>query len=155
MKPPKQPFWLTFWKVAVVSYILAGLLNSIPAKADWILIPGLSKHVHTETKHNQQNYGIGYEWEAADGRNWAIGTYRNSYWRQSSFVLTELTSYKFSDTIRIRLDAGAVTGYKWTVMPIALPVWTYENKRWGFDAITIPPVGGRMGVFAVQFKVKF
>jgi hypothetical protein len=123
-------------------------------QAGWYLIPGISKHVNTTTEHNEYNYGIGIE-EEWRSRNWQIGIYKNSYWKTSTYVMAELTSFRFSDTMRFRLNGGLVTGYRYAITPMVLPVWTYEGEKYGFDALTIPAVAGRMGIYAVQLRVRF
>jgi hypothetical protein len=124
----------------------------------WYTLPIASKHLNTSKHHNERNWGFGIEkhfW----GRNWQMGSYKNSQYRNSSFIMTELTSYRFSDTLRLRFNAGLITGYQYPVTPIILPVWTYETRtwgvRWGIDFLTIPPIGKRMGILALQVKLKF
>jgi len=142
-------------KMLLICFLALLLSSSKESAADWLLVPGLSHHVNTSTKHNERNWGLGYEWQSSSGRNWQIGAYDNSYWKPTTFVMTELTNYQFSDTLRFRLNGGLVTGYKYTVTPMVLPVWTYEGKKYGFDALTIPAVRGHMGIYAIQFKVRF
>jgi hypothetical protein len=126
-----------------------------PFEGTWYNFPLMSKHVNTDTAHNERNWGFGverYMW----GRNWQIGAYRNSFWKPTTYVMTELTYLPVHDNIRLRFNAGLVTGYKYTVTPMILPVWTYDSgKRWGFDVLTIPSVAGRQGIYALQAKIKF
>lgn len=129
-------------------------LETLEKSISWYTFPLVSKHTHTETKHNQQNFGVGYETDAW-GRNWQIGTYKNSYWKQSTYLFTELTSFRVTDRIRFRINGGLVTGYQRPIIPMAIPVWTYERQKWGMDVMTIPSVGNRMGIYAIQFKVRF
>ena len=124
-----------------------------PYEGSWLDLTLASKHVNTQTPHNEKNFGIGVErW--AFGRNWLAGSYKNSYYRNSSFVLTELTSVEVSDTLRLRINGGIVTGYNKSILPGFVPIWTYQRKRWGVDVLIIPPVGSSTGIFAVQAKVK-
>ena len=125
-----------------------------PFKGPWYVITTVSKHTNTSNYHNERNWGFGIERTWA-GRNWQIGSYRNSYHKNTSYIMTELTSYQITDTLRFRLNGGLVTGYRYPITPMVLPVWTYERKNWGFDLLTIPPVAGRMGIFALQVKFRF
>lgn len=140
--------------ITLVPFLL--MLYSKEAKADgWVIIPGLSHHVNTTTKHNERNYGIGYEWSSDSGRRWVVEAYDNSYWKAAVAVMTEVKTFDVADNFKFRLMGGAVTGYKYPVTPGFLPVWTYEKGRFGFDALTIPSIHGRMGIYAIQFKVRF
>jgi hypothetical protein len=125
-----------------------------PYKGGWYNIPMVSKHTNTDTEHNERNWGFGIEryWI---GRNWQIGAYRNSYWKSTGYIMTELTSYQIYDRLRFRFNGGLVSGYRYPITPMVLPVWTYDGGKWGFDLLTIPSVGGRMGIYALQMKVRF
>lgn len=142
-------------KKIVFGLLLLVAMSFNVAKADYLNITLASKHVNTDTQHNQHNWGLGYEWRGPWDRNWQIGTYRNSYWRESNYAMVELTTIRVSDTIRFRVSGGGVTGYRSSIMPVILPVWTYEVSKWGADVLTLPSLGGRQGIYAIQLKMRF
>jgi hypothetical protein len=125
-----------------------------PYDGTWYNVTVASKHVNTDVEHNERNWGIGIE-RRFMGRNWEIGAYKNSYYRNTSYVMTDLTQIAVSDRLRLRFNAGLVTGYRYPITPMIIPVWTLDMGHWGVDFLSIPPTPGHMGVFGLQMKVKF
>jgi hypothetical protein len=124
----------------------------------WWNISGISYHSHVKPgkEHNKYNYGVGYEWKGWYGMNWQVGSYHNSQWKPSHYIMAELTSWKISDRIRFRLNGGIITGYHERYpLPGVLPVWTYENGSWGVDVVTIPHIKKNQGIYAAQLKLRF
>lgn len=149
-------------KLEIVAAFLLIMVATLPVYAydvvkdgeSWYNISGISKHVNTDVDHNERNWGVGYE-RYLFGRNWQVGAYKNSYYKPTSFLTTELTSYHFSDNLRLRLNGGLVTGYRYPITPMVLPVFTYTEKHWGVDILTIPSIAGKQGIYAAQLKLRF
>lgn len=135
--------------------ILVAWCCSANAEESWYNITGISKHTNTTTKHNERNWGLGYETVGPWNVNWQFGYYHNSFWKPTTYITAELTSYHITDTLRFRINGGLVTGYRYAVTPYILPVFTYENTHWGLDMLTVPSVGGRQGIYAIQLKLRF
>lgn len=161
LKPLSLSYMSALMVILFLLTVLFCALFSVDAKAidldltsGWYNISGISHHTHTSTQHNAYNYGIGYEWNYY-GRNVQVGIYNNSFWKTTTFVTAELMSFKVTDDLRFRFNGGLVTGYKYAVQPMVIPVWTYEQKHWGMDIMTIPSISGRQGIYAAQLKLRF
>jgi hypothetical protein len=94
---------------------------------------------------NNTNLGLGYGWS----NGWAVGGYRNSYYRPSVYVArTWLTSCYISG-LECGASLGAASGYqqvtKSGIMPIAgLTARFHVGDRWAVNLTGIPTLSPNM-----------
>lgn len=76
-----------------------------------------SHHLGTNRDYNEDNHGIGYRFGSSGVMT---GYYRNSV-RRDSFYAAHESQWAVADNFRVGLIAGAVTGYRYSVIPFVLP----------------------------------
>lgn len=129
---------------------------SLSANAGDLIIMGLSKHFNTDTEHREKNWGLGYHGNVLGFNGISVGIYENSEFKTSLFVLKDFYHKQLTERLSFNVPIGAVTGYSLPVMPVALPVLTYDvSKKVHLDSLVIPPIAHRMGVAAVQARITF
>ena len=102
----------------------------------YVHVNGISKH--NKSGYNEQNWGVGYEQAVADNWTVAVGTYKNSEYRHSTYAYGRYAMYK-QDRWDIGLNVGIVTGYRTqSVVPVVLPEACYG---W-VCSMFIPQIGG-------------
>jgi hypothetical protein len=103
-------------------------------------------------RYNNVNPGIGYRWK----NGWALGTYWNSYKKQTVYVSKEIMF-----TERFGMELGVGTGY-WmvagrNVMPVGAFVYKIPlDKEYHVDVLFLPPLGSQLsGVAHLTIARKF
>jgi hypothetical protein len=109
------------------SFVLALLLTlAQPVTAQtWLHVYGRSWH--DSPGYREINTGIGIERQFTNDWTWAIGTYRNSIYRQSVVGMAKYQWYQQGD-FSVNIQMGGVTGYRrYPVVPMVLPeaCWTW------------------------------
>ena len=111
----------------------------------------LSHHIAAERRYNERNEGLGY---AANG--YVVGVYLNSNSIRSLYFGREWFWDPWQwGSIKVRGGAivGAVTGYKYALMPLLLPMLNVEAGSRSLSFIYAPPTSGESkGVLAVQYR---
>jgi hypothetical protein len=130
----------------VRSALLLLWLISYSAHAEtWLSTSILSYHFDRETKHNENNYGIGVK-HFVDERNLiAAGVYRNSNEIDSGYLVAGRCFYR-STYVCAGGIAGLVTGYERYAIPMAGPALTLHSKTWGVTLLGFPKDGGVMAL---------
>lgn len=100
------------------------------------------KHKGGDT--NEFNYGLGVQWRLEDADSLSIGAYRNSYYKDSQFVLYGFNLWDTKRgiyTYRLEFLAGGITGYGDHPKDIsfyAAPMFTVKRNRLGLSTIWVP-----------------
>ena len=103
---------------AVICFGLWSLVNLAQAET-WLHVAGTS--THSRSGYNEQNLGLGLEWQAEPRWSAAIGFYRNSEYRTTAYALGKYQWWK-KDQLAINLNVGAATGYSMApLVPVVLP----------------------------------
>jgi glutamine cyclotransferase len=147
---------VVFWTLAS-AVILTMLLLGMPAKAGelYTVTTLRSYHVNREAKYNEQNYGIGLEYQF--NRTWtvSVGEYKNSFSHKSNYYGVAYTPFTAGD-FKAGLFLFNVSGYVMDAprrfQPIAIPAVVWEGKGWGLNTVLVPPIGNKTGVLGVQVK---
>lgn len=135
----------------------------------WVTSGFFSKHTSDQFApkggYNETNTGIGIEYGI--DRNWtlAVGTYKNSVYKRSTYIqgvwTPDATTYNFGElSLKAGLAVGVVNGYpdqmQGGFFPAVLPVLSAEYKRVGVNLTYIPSLDGAVdGAVALQLKFKF
>jgi len=95
----------------------------------WLDVSLGSKHLNGSTyttfngtvkKFNETNTGIGLTWKVTDTKSVMVGTYTNSYFRQSNYIGANF--HTANPTFNAGVAVGLITGYSlMTIMPMVLP----------------------------------
>ncbi len=96
------------------------------AQSQTLLSGFVSRHVSGD--YNERNHGIGIRIDEGEWAGWAVGTYRNSIDRQSVYVWREWL-WTLAGPLHVGVLAGAATGYRAPIMPIALPELVVRFNR--------------------------
>ena len=155
----------------VIGFLLA--LNSKTVLADesqppsdknsklWITTGFFSYHPNREAHYNERNTGIGMEYRFDEDQALALGHYKNSIRRESTYLQYVYTPLKIGN-IGLGGAVGIVDGYPrlrhGKFSPVLMPVANMTFKVFGYDAginaVYIPSIIPNVdGAFAIQFKV--
>lgn len=123
----------------------------------WIQFGGVSHHFDRDQNFNENNFGIGVEYEFNKDLSVAVGQYRNSIRNTSHYAALAYTPLH-AGPFSFGVAAGAIDGYYFNdggIFPMAMPMATYETKYFGVNALYVPKVKDVSSVVGVQFKVRF
>lgn len=140
------------------SYGPIDVVEPIPKSELW-LNPGLlSYHFDQNKDFNSLNYGFGAEYKFSTVASLTVGTYRNSYYRQSNYIGAYWQPIAVGP-IHIGVVAGGFNGYLNTNngawFPAVLPALTIEGDLIGFNLLVIPTIPNRVsGSLSLQLKIK-
>lgn len=137
------------WILLYIAIFLAIAALAFSAKADSLILLGVSKHFGTDKPHRERNWGIG--WERND---WMAGVYLNSNYRTSVYLLYPIFSYPLTERLTFALPIGAATGYSLAVTPVAIPTFTYRvGNHYHIDVGVMPPIGGKQTIVGAQLRI--
>lgn len=137
------------------------MIRWIPStqKSELWLNPGLvSYHFDRNRNFNSVNYGLGIEYKISTVTAFTIGSYRNSYYQQSSYVGAYWQPVALGP-LHAGVVAGAFNGYSNTNnggwFPAVLPAISLEGDFVGFNLLIIPTIPNRIsGSLSLQMKIK-
>lgn len=154
---------------AAVLALALSLATLRPAQAS--TAPRLSLDISTTSYHtrqwardslNQDNPGLGLEYQLSGEWAFAAGEYRNSYRRTSVYALAAWTPLRIALPAGWRLaagaDAGAITGYTSVEAP-ARPLMASallevrSPQGWGVNLAAVPNAGQSAGFIGLQLVV--
>lgn len=129
------------------------------SKSELWLNPGLlSYHFDQNKNFNSVNYGFGAEYKFSTVASLTVGTYRNSYYRQSNYIGAYWQPIAIGP-VQIGVVAGGFNGYSNTNnggwFPAVLPALSIEGDLIGFNLLVIPTIPNRVsGSLSLQLKIK-
>lgn len=117
-------------------------------KAAELVVHGVSYHFDRSQEWNERNLGAGLRFQHEDGYSTQIGTYRNSYFRQTWYAIGQKEWPVMS--VKAGVFAGLVSGYD---TPVAAGLMLSTNN---LTFRLIPPAGpGTSGVVAMELRKEF
>lgn len=135
---------------ALLMVAAVGVFGRAMSEEVWIVVSGFAKHLDGREHCNSMTSGTGLE-----ARGYAVGFYRNSNCRWSAYAAKTWLPLHFENW-RLGGIAGVVTGYKVSPLPAAALVVTYEQPKWGFNIIGVPPFKeSGSGVLWAQLKFRW
>jgi len=126
----------------------------------WITTGFISYHPNRDANYNENNIGIGFEYHLDKVSSFALGHYKNSIRKDSTYIQYVYTPLALG-SFRFGGAAGLVNGYpylnKGDYAPVLMPVATVAFKLFGRDAgvnaVYIPSLIPHVdSSFALQFK---
>lgn len=135
--------------IILMAACLAFPLSSIAADLsdDWIVFTVASRH--HKRGYNEHNYGIGIEHGITGNWRLVAGTYRNSFYRDTVYAGATYLPIHYGD---LHLGGAVIlaSGYETRPVPMAWPMVSYEQKKWGLNFGPILPT-----VVGVQLKFRY
>ena len=119
-----------FWTAVLFIPLLLFLCMVSPPKAKAaqheVGVICCSHHVSHDKSLNEHNGGAFYKYTANDGYTLLAGTFKNSYYRQATFISGGKT-WRLPHDFQFTLVAGLTTGYSRTASPFAMPTLSYQR----------------------------
>lgn len=129
--------------VSAVFFVLSSSVSAANVSLD---VHGLSKHIGTNIKYNEINFGLGLS--VISGYFGAgFGRYHNSRGRMSNYMTITAQTAKLPALYgaRLAVDLGAVSGYKSSILPVVVPyIKMHIYRRVGLSLRYLPPLPGMM-----------
>lgn len=128
----------------------------------WLTSGFFSHHFNREPHYNERNTGLGIEYFFNESTAVAIGHYRNSVRRSSTYLHFVYTPLEIG-SFRLGGAVGVLDGYpelrNGRYSPAVLPVGTSTFKLFNHDVgvnlTYIPTISHRVdGALAIQFKIR-
>jgi hypothetical protein len=128
---------------------LAGYCKTTPAQTD-LVTHVASRHLNTDNTYNERNWGLALR-QQTSSPDWAIqgGAYKNSYARTALYVAGEHMPLR-AGSASAGMFLGAATGYPKGLGALGLFVVRYREGDAGVVLRTLPPIGKRQGVVALE-----
>ena len=149
---------------ASLGYMTSCIVTPVKAETTSLLISGLSYHTHRNGQ-NEVNYGLGLEHHNFDQREFTpsrfgFGCYRNSYRRNSCYVVAGWRPLRLTPDLALGFDLGLVSGYTWgpsTINHLVVPMAGFTAswdplKSMGFDLRVVPSTDP---AFVLNMRYKF
>lgn len=141
-------------KTTLLAASLALASSSTLAADAWVSATTVSYHLDREQRFNERNPGLGIEYGLTENVRAVAGFYKNSISKESVYAGVAWTPLKV-EAVSVGLVAGAITGYRISPAPMAVPVLMVEGKRFGANVLFVPPVMKDIpATFALQVKIK-
>ena len=139
-------------KRAAAGLLLLASFSAAAACEDWLGVPLGSKHGGSDN-YREFNPGIGFEHRC--GRfGIGGGIFRNSLDRTAIHFGVGATALDFG-ALKIRVLLLAASGYGTKAGYVAVPMVSYEGKKYGMDFLVVPPIGDRQWVIGYGVKMRF
>lgn len=123
----------------------------------WINVGGFSRHFSRNNGYNENNLGLGAEYRTSTELSYMAGAYYNSVRKTTSYVAMNWQPWSLGP-IKLGGTLGVMNGYpslaKGGTFFAALPMATWEGKRYGVNVGIIPSMGKVDGAVIVQFKLR-
>ena len=123
----------------------------------WINVGGFSRHFARHNGYNENNLGLGVEYRTSAELSFMAGAYDNSVRKTTSYAAVNWQPWSLGP-IKLGGTLGVMNGYpslaKGGTFFAALPMATWEGKRYGINVGLIPSMGKVDGAVIVQFKLR-
>lgn len=123
----------------------------------WINLGGFSRHFSRGNGYNENNLGLGAEYRTSAEVSYMAGAYDNSVHKTTSYLAVNWQPWALGP-IKLGGTLGVMNGYpslaKGGAFFAALPMATWEGRRFGVNVGIIPSMGKIEGALIVQFKVR-
>lgn len=125
----------------------------------WLNSGFVSHHFNRHANYNERNWGMGAEYQFNEIISVAVGTYKNSIHRTTSYGGIVWQPWHW-EQFGFGFFAGAADGYPGIhggkFFPLVLPVITFQTRYVGVNLIWIPSLKDKVdGCVALQLKLPF
>lgn len=123
----------------------------------WLNAGGFSRHFDRQAGHNENNLGLGIEYRTSPEIAYMAGSYRNSVRKNTHFAAVNWQPWAMGG-FKLGAAVGVMNGYpamnRGGNFFAALPMATYEGRRFGINVGLIPSMKDVDGAVIVQFKLR-
>ncbi len=123
----------------------------------WINIGALTYHPENPNAFNGNNRGFGVEYRVRPDVSLVVGTYYNSVYRDTNYAAVNWQPLQWGDW-KLGLAMGVLNGYpaveKGGYFPAALPMLSYEGRRFGANFSVIPTLPQVDAALVFQLKLR-
>jgi hypothetical protein len=144
----------------------ASLAQSAPAALDltppsssqvWLNVGGFSRHFNRQAGHNENNLGLGIEYRTSPEISYMAGSYYNSVRKNTHYAAVNWQPWTMGG-FKLGAAVGVMNGYpamnRGGNFFAALPMATFEGRRFGVNVGLIPSMKDVDGAVIVQFKLR-
>lgn len=123
----------------------------------WLNVGGFSRHFDRNRGHNEHNLGLGIEYRTSPELSYMAGSYHNSVRKSTTYAAVNWQPWSVG-SVKLGAAIGLMNGYpavnRGGNFFAALPMASYEGRRFGVNVGLIPSVKNVDGAVIVQFKVR-
>lgn len=123
----------------------------------WLNVGGFSRHFHRSAGYNENNLGLGIEYRTSPELSFMAGSYYNSVRKNTAYAAVNWQPWSMG-AFKLGAAVGVMNGYpamnRGGTFFAALPMASYEGRRFGLNVGLIPPVKNVDSAVIVQFKVR-
>ncbi|RJP65162.1 MAG: hypothetical protein C4535_15815 [Comamonadaceae bacterium] len=123
----------------------------------WLNVGGFSRHFSRGKGYNENNLGLGAEYRTSPEVSYMAGAYYNSVRKTTSYAAVNWQPWQVGP-FKLGATVGVMDGYPSLAdggtFFAAVPMATWEGKRYGVNIGLIPSVGKVDGAVIVQFKLR-
>lgn len=162
MHRPRLPHsHLYAWAVALVCTVPAAWAQEPPEEAPpsalWVNAGALTYHSNQSKGYNENNHGLGVEYQFRPDTSVMVGSFYNSVRRDTHYAAVNWQPIALGDW-KLGMAVGVMNGYpavkSGNYFVAALPMVSYEGKRFGVNLSLIPNVAKIDGALVVQVKFR-
>lgn len=128
-----------------------------PAGALWLNVGGFSRHFDRQSGHNENNLGLGLEYRTSEELSFMAGSYHNSVRKNTHYAAVNWQPWSMG-SFKLGAAVGLMNGYpamnRGGTFFAALPMATYEGRRFGVNLGLIPSMKDVDGAVILQFKMR-
>lgn len=128
-----------------------------PAGELWLNVGGFSRHFNRQAGHNENNLGLGIEYRTSSELSFMAGSYHNSVRKNTTYAAVNWQPLSMG-SFKLGAAVGLMNGYpamnRGGTFFAALPMATYEGRRFGVNLGLIPSMKDVDGAVILQFKVR-
>lgn len=122
-----------------------------PERDTWLVVTVGSRH--HKRGYNEHNWGLGLEHGVSEYWRLVVGTYKNSFYRDTIYLGAMYTPFSFAaagGTVRLGGAVLYASGYEPQPVVLPFPMIAYEQKHWGLNVGPILPT-----VVGFQLKLRY
>lgn len=123
----------------------------------WLNVGGFSRHFQRSAGYNENNLGLGIEYRTSPEISFMAGNYYNSVHKNTTYAAVNWQLWTMGP-FKIGAAVGLMNGYpamnRGGNFFAALPMASYEGRRFGINIGLIPSIKNVDGAVMLQFKVR-
>ncbi len=127
------------------------------ADALWLNVGALTYHPNRDKGYNENNSGLGVEYRLRPNTSVMLGTFKNSVHRDTNYAAVNWQPIALGNW-KLGLAVGVMNGYPGVenggYFAAALPMASYEGKRFGVNFSVIPSLPQVDAALVLQVKFR-
>jgi hypothetical protein len=132
-------------------------LEPLASSQLWVNVGGFSRHFDRNRGYNEHNLGLGIEYRTSPELSYMAGSYYNSVRKNTTYAAVNWQPWSVGP-FKVGAAIGLMNGYpavnRGGTFFAALPMVSYEGRRFGVNFGLIPSTKNVDGAVTLQFKVR-